>query len=186
MTSLFVSTIKETSVSQNYSMDLRMSYTIMSESLYQLKVRLKINVMVTRLRFSQIVFDATDIASSNKYKLIFEQWEVDNLGGTKEIPSQFKDNFIMAISEFTTPHGYCGFDYMWDWKDNGTFFGVVIYESITRKNVCAFNRIISAVVYIQTWKCIEPYYYYNASTGLCQDECGLYFYGMSQMVDIEW
>ena len=75
-----------------------MSYTIMSESLYQLKVRLKINVMVTRLRFSQIVFDATDIASSNKYKLIFEQWEVDNLGGTKEIPSQFKDNFIMAIS----------------------------------------------------------------------------------------
>lgn len=98
MTSLFVSTVKETSASQNYSMDLRMSSTIMNESFYQLKVRLKINVIVTRLRFSQIVFDATDIASSNKYRLIFEPWEVDNKGGTKEIPVEFKDNFIMAIS----------------------------------------------------------------------------------------
>ena len=91
----------------------------------------------------------------------------------------------MAISQFTTPYGHCGFDYMWDWKENSTFFGVLIYESITRKGVCAFNRIISAVVYIQTWKCLSPYYYYNASTGLCQDECGLYFYGHNQMVDIE-
>lgn len=126
MTSLFVATTRETLPSHNYSMDLRMSYTILNEYQYSLKVRLKINVIVSRLHFSQIVFDTTDIASSNKYKLIFEEWEVDNFGGNKEIPEQFKDNFIMGISEFTSPYGKCGFDYMWDWKDNSTFFGVVI------------------------------------------------------------
>ncbi len=46
------------------------------------------------------------------------------MGGEKAIPQEFQDNFIMGISQFTTPKGSCGFDYMWDWKKNTTFFGV--------------------------------------------------------------
>jgi hypothetical protein len=92
------------------------------------------------------------------------------------IPEEFKDNFIMGLTEFTSKLGYCGFDYMWDWLDTDSFFGVKIYESITRTNLCAFVRITSSVVYVQAWQCLAPYYYYNRTTGLCQDECGMYFY----------
>ena len=82
----------------------------------------------------------------------------------------------MAISYFDTPRGWCGFDYLWNWIDNGTFFGVGIEQSITRKGICAFNKMISTILYIRTWKCTPPYYYFNSTTESCQDQCGLYHY----------
>ncbi len=90
----------------------------------------------------------------------------------------------MGLSEFTSKLGWCGFDYMWDWKKNSTFFGTQLFESITRRNTCAFVRMVSTVLYIQTWQCLSPYFYYNTSTALCQDECGLYFYESQEFVDI--
>lgn len=74
MTSLFVSTTRESVVGQNYSMDIRIGYEILSEETYSLKVRLKVNVIVTRLRFSQVVFDPSDVESSHKYKMLYELW----------------------------------------------------------------------------------------------------------------
>lgn len=52
-----------------------------------------------------------------------------------------------------------------------------------RNGRCSFNRSLSTLLYLKTLKCIDTYNYYNHSTGLCQDECGLYFYGVYGEVD---
>lgn len=89
-------------------------------------MKLKVEVVVNRLHFSQIVFDPVDIESSYKYKLMYELWTLDNFGGQKMIPQEFTDNFIMGLTEFASKLGYCGFDYMWDWLSTDSFYGVKI------------------------------------------------------------
>lgn len=68
---------------------------------------------ITQLYFSQIIFNIDDIESSKKYVIVTKIWETPVDGGFLALPEEFMDNFIMAVTDFETLYGYCGFEYQW-------------------------------------------------------------------------
>ena len=71
-------------------------------------------ITVTKLQFSQIIFNQKDVESSNKYFIVYQEWITDLNGGFKAIPIEFVDNFIMAITDFQAVEAKCGFQYQWE------------------------------------------------------------------------
>ena len=55
---------------------------------------------ITKLQFSEIIFNQKDVESSLKYFIVYEEWISDMEGGFRAIPQEFVDNFIMAITDF--------------------------------------------------------------------------------------
>ena len=57
-------------------------------------------VTITKLQFSEIIFNQKDVESSLKYFIVYDEWITDIDGGFREIPVEFVDNFIMAVTDF--------------------------------------------------------------------------------------
>jgi len=57
--------------SSTYEVQLHINYQVINSSFYLLNCTTKKNMMLTNLHFSQIVFDETDILSSEKYEVIY-------------------------------------------------------------------------------------------------------------------
>lgn len=84
----------------------------------------------------------------------------------------------MAVTQFTTVSGQCGFEYQWFFTANGTVpFGVNLISSWTVNSWCGFATVKSTIFYMMTWKCNGPYFYFNLSSNMCQDMCGSYYFG---------
>lgn len=56
--------------------------------------------MITNVHFSQVIFNTIDIESSNRYQVVYYQWDNDMNGGWKSLPYEFVDNFIMGVTAF--------------------------------------------------------------------------------------
>ena len=99
-------------------------------------------------------------------------------GGFRQIPTEFKDNFIMAITDFEAANAHCGFEYQWEYANltNGTE-GVEVLLSWTLHNSCGFSLSRSSLLYLMTWDCPTSHPYFNITTGLCQDVCGNAYQG---------
>jgi hypothetical protein len=97
-------------------------------------------------------------------------------GGFKELPEEFVDNFIMGLTDFETVDGKCGFEYQWIYAVENGEFGVDILYSEQVSGWCGFSKMTSTIFYMMTWKCEHPTPFFNLTTSLCQDECGLYYY----------
>ena len=72
-------------------------------------VTTEFRITVTRLQFSQIIFNQEDVESSRRYYIVYEQWITDLNGGFRAVPSEFIDSFIMAITDFQAVEAKCGF-----------------------------------------------------------------------------
>ena len=55
-------------------------------------------------------------------------------------------------------------------------YGVLVEKSIQRDGNCGFNKMVSSVFYMKTWKCPDFNPYFNLTSNLCQDTCGLYYF----------
>ena len=97
----------------SYPIDLRVSATVLSEETYEFKATLSYNVHITLIHFSQIMFDQEDVKSSNKYFIVTEYYDIPQEGGFIEIPEEFKDNFILGLTDFTTEVGKAALYYNW-------------------------------------------------------------------------
>lgn len=66
----------------NYSpVKFHITTGVINESFYFWNATLEINVLVTNVHFSQIIFNAADVESSKKYFIVFQTWENDRYGG---------------------------------------------------------------------------------------------------------
>lgn len=166
--------------STKYPIKFHIYTGIVNESFYWWNATLSVQVLITNVHFSQIIFNTDDVQASNQYFIVYQIWANDMNGGFIEIPSAFLDNFIMAITAFETVDGYCGFEYQWEFANktvNGTVLeGVELLLSWTPTNTCGFSLSLSSIFYMQTWLCPEPYYYFNITSGLCQTLCGGFAY----------
>jgi hypothetical protein len=81
----------------------------------------------------------------------------------------------MAVTDFNTIDGQCGFEYQWVYVTSPAF-GVSILLSVQKSGMCGFAQMTSTIFYIKTWQCDPPYYYFNLTTNMCQDACGDYNY----------
>ena len=73
---------------------------VVNASHYMWNVTLYTKTLVTNLHFSEIIFNSDDVQSSQKYFIVFQKWYNDLNGGFLDIPIEFKDNFIMAVTSF--------------------------------------------------------------------------------------
>lgn len=87
ITSLFLTGIRETSSNPTLRpLNLRINTNIESSSIYMLNVSVKIEVIITRLHFSLIIYDKADVEASHKYVLVLQQVNYTNSGGITPIP----------------------------------------------------------------------------------------------------
>jgi hypothetical protein len=145
---------------------------------YRLTASVKERMMVTNWHVSQVIFNADDVESSERYSVVFETWTADVNGGFRQFPAEFKDNFIMGITSFEASLGECGFEYQWEYATQMVggvpVNGISILLSVTVNNMCGFSLSESSILYMMTWQCGSPFLYFNLTTRLCQTECGGY------------
>jgi hypothetical protein len=72
----------------------------MNSQCYVLNATLLLNVKVTNVHFSQVIFNKDDIISSKKYQVVYQEWINSMNGGWISIPQEFVDNFIMGVTDF--------------------------------------------------------------------------------------
>ena len=100
----------------------------------------------------------------------YESWEVGNGGGSKTIPQEFVDNFIMGLVDFDATKGQCGLDFQWEFVNwNSSSFRVEVKQSVALNATCGLSRMRLSIFYMKTWLCPTPFYYFNVTTNLCQD-----------------
>lgn len=122
----FRSTNAKTNVTTYFPINLDVVYDIETESTYRLTATLSTNVMIAKLHFSQIVYNADDVESSKKYVIVYQLWKAETQGGFLAFPQEFVDNFIMGVTDFATIDGRCGFEYQWNYVTKNGEFGVEI------------------------------------------------------------
>jgi hypothetical protein len=135
-------------------------------------------VSVTNVHFSEVIFNADDVESSQKYSVVYETWNNDANGGFRAFPIEFRDNFIMGVTSFEVSKANCGFEYQWEYATQTvggvTEDGINVLLSWTLTNTCGFSLSVSSVLYMMTWQCDPPFLYFNLTTRLCQTLCGGY------------
>lgn len=122
-----------------YPVQFHIASQVLNTSHYLLNATLRTSCMVTNVHFSQIIFNSDDIASSEKYYVVFGKWYNDMNGGFTPIPAAFVDNFIMGVTSFETVDGHCGFEYQWEFATVGGEFGVQLLRSWTIPDTCGFS-----------------------------------------------
>jgi hypothetical protein len=123
-------------------------WTIVDPNFYLLNATLWTQVMITNVHFSQVIFNKVDIQNSNKYQVIYYEWDNDMYGGWRSLPEAFIDNFIMGVTHFTTVDAHCGFEYQWEFANSSGVFGVDVLESWTLTNTCGFATSRTSVLFI--------------------------------------
>ena len=83
--------------------------TVINETHYAWNISLWKNVHVTNVHFSELIFNSDDVASSEKYFLVFARWFNGASGGFYSFPIAFQDNFIMGVTAFEQTDARCGF-----------------------------------------------------------------------------
>ena len=51
-----------------------------------------------------------------------------------------------------------------------------ILDSTAKGGWCGFSKMSSTIFYMKTWQCEGATPYFNLTTNLCQDDCGLYYF----------
>ena len=83
--------------------------TVLSSDIYLLNATLFKSVKITNVHFSQVIFNKIDIQNSEKYQVVYYQWDNDMYGGWRALPYEFMDNFIMGVTAFEQTNAQCGF-----------------------------------------------------------------------------
>ena len=104
MTSLWI-------MSSGTPVQLHVYPEIVNDTHYMWNITTFTQTAVTNLKFSEIFFNSDDVESSKKYFIVFQKWYNDMNGGFIEIPIEFVDNFIMAVTSFEAQYSGCGFVY---------------------------------------------------------------------------
>ena len=73
---------------------------IVNSTHYYWNLTLSTRVIITNIHFSQVIYNSADVQSSQKYYIVTASWYNDIDGGFTEIPQEFIDNFIMAVTAF--------------------------------------------------------------------------------------
>jgi len=71
---------------KSFPINLGIKYNIESEKNYKLSATLSTDVIVQKLHFSQIVYNADDVESSKKYVIVYQLWVTTNMGGFLSFP----------------------------------------------------------------------------------------------------
>ena len=69
-----------------YPVQMHITPSVINSSHYQWTATLWTQVRITRLQFSQIIFNQDEVANSLQYYIVYEEWINDNNGGFKSIP----------------------------------------------------------------------------------------------------
>lgn len=83
-----------------YAIDLQVSATPISSSMYTITVTLGVQVIVTRLHYSMIIFDQYDVQFTGYYFLVCDRINFSTSGGSVGVPVEFEPNSIMAFTDF--------------------------------------------------------------------------------------
>ena len=73
-----------------------------------------------------IIFDEADVKSSNKYFIVAERIDYQLQGGFYIFPQEFKDNFMMGFTDFSTQRGQAVFHYNWEFGFVNADYGAFI------------------------------------------------------------
>jgi hypothetical protein len=124
-------------------LQLHVYTNVVNSTHYLWNITLYRQTAVTNLHFSEIIFNSDDVESSKKYFIVFQKWYNDMNGGFIDIPIEFVDNFIMAVTSFEATANSCGFVYEWNFVTknvNGVdTFGIELLKSWHVNNRCGFS-----------------------------------------------
>lgn len=70
----------------NYVTKVHITPTILNTTHYKWVATAFKNLKVTKLQFSQIIFNEDDVLASGKYFIVYEEWITDLNGGFKTVP----------------------------------------------------------------------------------------------------
>ena len=63
---------------------------------------------VTKLHFSEIIYNEDDVMGSKLYTIVNYNWISDGLANYKAFPIELVDNMIVGLTDFGSANGSCG------------------------------------------------------------------------------
>lgn len=146
---------------------MRINTNVESTSIYMLNVSVKVEVIITRLHVSLIIYDKADVEASHTYVLVLQQVNYTNSGGTTPIPKEFQTNLMMGLVEYSSPKtGSClHFNLKLQFATSPSM-SIYMPASIPRNNDVPFSRFCFNIFYIKTWICPNNTFF-DVNTDLC-------------------
>ena len=92
-------------------------------------------------------------------------------GGFIEIPSEFTDNLIMGMTDFSTPMCKAIIDFKWSYATVDGAFGIFMPESVPARPLATISRVGYTLLYMKTWECPQDVMatIYNDQTDFCEE-----------------
>ena len=95
-----------------------------------MSVNLSVNTRIEKLHFSQIIFDQQDVERSRKYALVYKNYNFDENGDFIEVPSEFVDNLILGLMDFSTEKTRAAIYFNWEFMTVSGEHGVNVEASV--------------------------------------------------------
>lgn len=106
---------------------LNIQYQIINSTFYSWTATVFQYSTVTKLHFSEIIFNENDVTSSKLYTIVNNFWISNGSANYQPFPAELVDNMMLGLTDFGTANGSCGLDYNWNFYSNMGGYPYVIY-----------------------------------------------------------